>query len=332
MYQVTGSKKLKEILKVAFESNLSILITGPPGIGKSEIFVQCVNEINEDTNPETPFTAEEVRLYLMEPGEAKGIPWLVNGETVWSRPSWLPKNENAVFFFDDIHNVNEYSQSTLYELLLCRRLHGHKVPDSTRFVAAGNLGLASANSSEIASPIMDRFDICVEFTPSLDSFLEYAVSQDFNDKLLAFLNSYGKDFFFTSDPPPSEKFPSPRSWFSCHNALQAGLGVDVSTGIVGVEAGARLIDAWAFLNRTLKDVLNEDPESLNLKDQVGSAAFLATYSPTNNIIKFVKKLPVDARACYFKLVLLKFPEKIGWLYQNPDMKEIANELASVLGD
>jgi len=291
--------------------------------------MQVVSEVSKSLIVMTP---SEVRLYLMEPGEAKGIPWLVEKRTVWSRPDWLPEKENTVLFFDDIHLVNEYNQSPLYELLLCRRLHGHTVPDSTRFVAAGNIGLSSASASEIMAPIMDRFDLFVEYVPTLDDFTKYAVKQQIDNRIITFLSSYGSDYLYTTDPGTSQKFPTPRSWFSLDRVIKTGFPIQVATGVVGVDAGSKLIDAWDFLSQTLNEILSSDLGSWELKDQVAAAAFLSSYKPTDKILAHIKKLNPDARACYFKLVLTRFPDQIGFLYRNKHMQEIVSELAAILGD
>ncbi len=329
MYRIEGGTALKEVLEKCIRNNLSLLVSGPPGVGKSEIFLQVVQGLADEIISLTP---KEVRLYLMEPGEAKGIPWLVEARTVWSRPDWLPEKENSVLFFDDIHLVDEYNQSPLYELLLCRRLHGHGIPDSTRFVAAGNIGLSSASASEIMAPIMDRFDLFVEFIPTHKDFVTYAVKQKIDNRIINFLSSYGSDFLFTSDPGTSSKFPSPRSWFSLDKSLKAGFPIDVATGVVGIDAGARIIDAWEFLSSSLEEVLSRNFSGMELRDQVATAAFLSSYKPTDRILMAIKRLNPDARACYFRLVLIRFPEMITWLYQNKHMQEIVSELAAILGD
>jgi len=296
-------------------------------VHNSEIFMQTVQKVSENF---TVLTPREVRLYLMEPGEAKGIPWLVDKKTVWSRPDWLPEVEDSVLFFDDLHLVNEYNQSPLYELLLCSRLHGHMIPESTRFVAAGNIGLSSASASEIMAPIMDRFDLFIEFIPSHADFTSHAIAQHIDDRIINFIQSYGYEYLFTADPSTSSKFPSPRSWFSLDKALKAGFPIDVATGVVGIDAGARIVDSWNFLSSSLDDILGKNLESMDLKDQVAAAAFLSGYQPTDRILMGVKKLNPDARACYFRLVLMRHPDKITWLYQNSNMKEIVNELAAIL--
>ena len=305
------------------------MASGAPGIGKSEIFFQAISEVSESFAVLTP---TEVRLYLMEPGEAKGIPWLVERRTVWSRPDWLPEKENTALFFDDIHLVREYNQSPLYELLLCRRLHGHTVPESTRFVAAGNIGLASASASEIMAPIMDRFDLFVGYTPTLEDFVKYAISQGLDNRIITFLSSYGTDYLYTPDPGTSQKFPSPRAWFSLDKALKAGFSIEVAPGVVGIDAGSKIVDAWPFLNQSLNDLLSKDFTDADLKDQVAAAAFLSSYKPTDRILVTIKKLTPDARACYFRLVLTRFPDQVKFLYRNRHMKEIVDELAAILGE
>ena len=161
MYKISGGKQLKECLKTALEHNLSVLISGPPGCGKSEITAQAAAELG--------MPIDELRLYLMEPGEAKGLPDIRDDATYWTRPNWLPlpADGKRVLFFDDIHLASEQLQSPLFELLLCHRLHGHETSDETRFVAAGNLSLHSAGASELLAPVMDRFDIAIEFNLSL---------------------------------------------------------------------------------------------------------------------------------------------------------------------
>ena len=179
---------------------------------------------------------------------------------------------------------------------------------------------------------MDRFDLFVEFTPTLEDFTKYAISQQLDNRIITFLASYGSDYLYTPDPGPSQKFPSPRSWFSLDRALKAGFSIEVAPGVVGVDAGSKIVDAWPFLSQSLDNLLSRDFADADLKDQVAAAAFLSAYKPTDRILVTVKKLNPDARACYFKLVLTRFPDQVTFLYRNRHMKEIVDELAAILGE
>ena len=290
MYKISGGKQLKECLKTALEHNLSVLISGPPGCGKSEITAQAAAELG--------MPIDELRLYLMEPGEAKGLPDIRDDATYWTRPNWLPLpvDGKRVLFFDDIHLASEQLQSPLFELLLCHRLHGHETSDETRFVAAGNLSLHSAGASELLAPVMDRFDIAIEFNPTVEDFIQYATSRNVSSKISAFLIAY-PEFLYDPDPPTSQKFHSPRSWFNLHKVLSAGFDLNIAVGVVGVNAGAKFIDSYPILGKSINDLLKSKPESV--KDQVVIAAALSRHKPNVKVLDFVaKRLTAEAQMCY----------------------------------
>jgi len=324
MYQIEGGRNLKKFLLKCLEDNFSVIISGPPGVGKSEIVAQACNEIG------LPY--HEIRLYLMEPGEAKGLPDIdrESRRTFWTRPDWLPEEREVVLVADDIHLATEQLQSPLFELLLCRRLHGHTVSEGTRFVAIGNLSLQSAGANEILAPIMDRFDFGLEFRPTPEDFAEYAHSQGVDSKVIAFVLSH-PEYLFTSEPPTSRKFASPRSWFSLSRALQRGFPKDVAIGVVGEEAGSRFIDAWPILGLGPKDLLRHKPQSA--KDQVVIASALARYTPDEEILAFVEReLHEDAQFCYFKSLYIFHRDAMIKLLreQNRLVTELSRKILDIL--
>lgn len=319
MYTVEGGRKLGELVRRALEKNLTLLITGPPGIGKSEIIFQRAREVN--------LRVQEVRLYLMDPGEAKGIPDIIDGETFWSRPAWLPKEPRVVLLFDDIHLCDELRQAPLFELLLTRRLHGHTIPDEVRIIAAGNIGVSASGGSEILAPVMNRFDLAVEFVPTVDDFSRYAAQHNVERKIIYFLNTY-QNFLYTKNPPSSMPFPSPRSWFSLDKNLKAGFGPTVAPGVVGVEAGSRLVDAWPVLDLDEKALLGK--KASELKDQVMIASALTKYEPKKAHFKKLSEFHKEAQLIYFKLQLIYHPEPLVRMDKDPDVSAIVDQLLEAL--
>lgn len=316
MYLVEGGKRLKECLKTCVKENVPVLISGASGIGKSEIVQQVAEELN------LPY--HEIRLYLMEPGEAKGLPDIVDLRTIWTRPDWLPEEE-CILMFDDIHLATEQLQSPLFELLLCNRLHGHPVPGSVRFIAAGNLSMHAAGANEILAPVMDRFKLAVHFRPTPEDFAKYARDQGIEPKIISFILSH-PDYLFTEEPPTSRKFPSPRSWFALSENLKY-FPIDIAVGVVGEEAGAKIIDAWDLLGVGVKELLKKKLESI--KDQVVVSATLARYKPTEEVLDFVHgKLELDAQFCYYKSLAIFRREDFKKLLmkQDPRLLELADEI------
>lgn len=324
MYQIKGGKQLHKVLETAFKSNLNVIISGSSGIGKSEIVYQVAAKVG--------LPVRECRLYLMDPGEAKGIPDVEGRRTIWTRPDWLPE-EPCVLFFDDIHAVMDQLQAPLYELLLTRHLHGHPIPDEVRFVAAGNIGMASASAQEILAPIMARFHIAIEFEPEVNDFAAYISSTQAGPektKIAAFLLAY-PEYLYEKDPAPSQMFPCPRTWMNLLKNLEAGFDISIATGTVGVTAGTKFIDIYPILGRTKKELMSDVPS--NIKEQITLAAALARFDFDNDIAEFIRNnLSLEAQMLYFRSVVLMHPDKLLELIENPYITEAASEIVQLLQD
>ena len=317
-------EKIVEIEKVPYKGLVYDLETDTHNFLTSQgIFVHN-SEITTQAAAELDMPIDELRLYLMEPGEAKGLPDIRGDATYWTRPDWLPSDGKRVLFFDDIHLASEQLQSPLFELLLCHRLHGHETSAETRFVAAGNLSLHSAGASELLAPVMDRFDIAVEFSPTMEDFIQYASSQNVSSKISAFLLAY-PEYLYDPDPPTSQKFPSPRSWFSLHKVLAAGYDIRVAVGVVGINAGTKFIDSYPLLGKSINDLLKTKPESV--KDQVVIAAALSRHKPNVKVLDFVaKKLNAEAQMCYVMGEMAFNFDDIYKLADHPILSKITDEL------
>ncbi|RLI41407.1 hypothetical protein DRO59_07030 [Candidatus Bathyarchaeota archaeon] len=317
-------ERIVEIEKVPYKGLVYDLETDTHNFLTSQgIFVHN-SEITTQAATELDMPVDELRLYLMEPGEAKGLPDIRGDATYWTRPDWLPVNGKRVLFFDDIHLASEQLQSPLFELLLCHRLHGHETSAETRFVAAGNLSLHSAGASELLAPVMDRFDVAVEFSPTVEDFIQYATSRNVSSKISAFLLAY-PEYLYDPDPSTSQKFHSPRSWFSLHRVLTAGYDIRVAVGVVGINAGTKFVDSYPILGKSINDLLKSKPESV--KDQVVIAAALSRHKPNVKVLDFVaKKLNAEAQMCYVMGEMAFNFDEIYKLADHPTLSKITDEL------
>jgi len=325
MYKVEGGAALKKLIKICIKNNRSMLISSPPGCGKSEITEQCCEELG--------MNLVEERLYLKEPGEAKGIPDVKEDSsgglrTIWSRPSWLPEKENTVLFFDDCHLNLEIQQSALFELLLKRSINGHRTPDSTRFIAAGNFSTSGSGAQEILAPVMNRFDLCVEFTPTVNDFVTYAQAKKVNPKLLAFLMA-NPDYLFTAEPDPTTPFHSPRSWMNLDRNLKIGLPIETAVGTIGYLAGTKLVDSWEMLNRSKEEIMARPP--MTFKDQVVAAAILSTYPVEKKILEWVQKnLTEESKFFYLRSAYLNQKHALLSFMNDPAFDKMFKEIVSIL--
>ena len=167
----------------------SILICGNHGIGKSQIVKQAARQLS--------VPCIDFRLSQNDVGDLKGMPFHVNGRTVFAPPEFFPLKEadaiqlkeflglttditkgrygdKGILFLDEINRANREVQQAAFELVLDRRLNLRALPDGWRVVSAINDedDIYTVNSLDPA--FLSRF-FMVKFNPSVEEWLDWAV-------------------------------------------------------------------------------------------------------------------------------------------------------------
>lgn len=214
-------KQLAELLSAMIPARLPLLITGAPGIGKSDIIGQAAASAQADLIISHPAVAD--------PTDAKGLPWPKTGGT---EATFLPFGELAlalkatrqtVWLLDDLGQAPPAVQASFMQLILARRVNGHVLPDCVTFVAATNRRSDRAGVSGILEPVKSRFSCIVELEPTIDDWSQWAYAHGVSPTLIAFLR-YRPNllcaFQATADLTNS---PVPRTW--AHLAKLESLGL-----------------------------------------------------------------------------------------------------------
>ncbi|HET6495094.1 MAG TPA: ATP-binding protein [Thermoleophilia bacterium] len=267
--QVSPSQ-LGELLAKAIPAGLPVLVTGAPGIGKSNIVEQAAAAAGADVILSHPVVSD--------PTDAKGLPWAEKGA---KEATFLPFGEMAqalkatkptVWFLDDLGQASPAVQASFMQLLLARRVNGHKLPDCVTFVAATNRRADRAGVSGILEPVKSRFTCIVELTPSLDDWCQWALRNDIPVELIAFLR-FRPDLLNAFKPSADiENSPSPRTWANAAKILGLELSPDLEyaalAGAVGDGAAAELM-GFLRMYRELPniDAILIDPDSEPIPSQ-----------------------------------------------------------------
>ncbi len=259
------SKTLKSI--VLFCDN--ILISGAPGIGKSEIVYNVCEEKG--------LSLYEVRLY--EQGEsAIGFPRVDREVTTFTKPFWFARIEKEcpdVLLFDDFHLVDSSIQKYFYRFLSSRTIHDFQLPYSPKLIVAGNFNVETASASELQSPVSTRFDIMIHYEPELDTFVEWATKTNRIDKrLIAFIMAE-PEALYTPDPPVTTMYPCPRTWEKLSKLIEHTGDASVAPGVIGPKYGSKLIDFWKLLSKEPEEIIEESPKSLKTSEAVCACYILA---------------------------------------------------------
>ena len=218
---------------------LSLMIWGPPGIGKSSIVAQ--------TAAAHGIGFIDLRLSQLAPTDLRGLPVARNGVSRWFPPEFLPRKGSGVLFLDEINMAPPTMQGMAQQLILDRRVGNYVVPNGWFIWAAGNRSEDRAAVFDMPAPLGNRF-LHLDVAPDFESFKSYALGRSYHEHVLSFL-SFRPELLHKLDPQ-QPAWPSPRSW-EMANALH-GHALDI-TPAVGAATAAEF-NAYVALYGSLPDL------------------------------------------------------------------------------
>lgn len=231
--------QLLTLLSSAFLARLPVLITGAPGIGKSDVVDQARIAANADLILSHPA--------VEDPTDAKGFPWPKDGK---DEATFLPFGALAkalkatrltVWFVDDLGQASPAVQAAYMQLFLARRVNGHILPDCVVFVAATNRRTDRAGVSGILEPVKSRFATIVELEPDVDQWCQWALSNGVSPMTVAFIR-FRPELLSAFEPSADlVNSPSPRTVVHADRILSLGLPEDVQAAALAGAAG----EGWA---------------------------------------------------------------------------------------
>lgn len=193
----------------------SVMLWGPPGVGKSQAVRQIAANIEAGTDKRVEVT--DVRLLLFNPIDLRGIPVASEDRTlaVWLKPKIFRMDESDdtvnILFLDEISAAPQSVQAAAYQITLDRVVGEHKLPDNCIVIAAGNRVTDKSVSVKMPKALANRL-LHIEIEGSFESWRKWAVSAGVNSKVLGYL-SFRSDRLFGFDATNDDlAFPTPRTW------------------------------------------------------------------------------------------------------------------------
>lgn len=304
--------ELKTTLVAAIRARLPILITGAPGIGKSDIVEQAAHDSGNDLILSHPAVAD--------PTDAKGLPWVVDGQATFLPFGELSRAIGAdvptVWFLDDLGQASAAVQASYMQLLLARRVNGHRISDHVTFIAATNRRTDRAGVSGILEPVKSRFGSIIELEPDLNEWCSWAIDRDLPPELIAFLRFQPDRLCQFTASADLTNCPVPRTWSHVARILALGLPNGIRHAMIAGAIGeGTAVELSAFLRLYAElpsiDQILIDPMSVKLPDSpstlyaVSSAlAHRATQGNFARIAQFVGRL-VDAGKGEFGVLIVR---------------------------
>ncbi len=200
-----------ETLEALWELPFSVMLWGPPGVGKSAI-VQTLAQRHK-------LPLKDVRLSHKVASDIGGLPALDHNQkkTTFYLPDFLPDllrdGPEGILFLDELPGADDQTRIASYGLLLERAVSNYTLPEGWRIIAAGNRPEDDAVNREFGSALNDRLvHLLVE--PDHQDWLAWANKQALAPEVLAFIHIMPHRL--TGDAASVQQghaiVPSPRSW------------------------------------------------------------------------------------------------------------------------
>ena len=310
-----NAKQLDELLRKMIIARLPLLITGKPGVGKTDNVEYVTASIGHDMIVEHPA--------VDDPTDFKGFPWpKTNGTEATFIPfgnlsAAINATRPTIWFFDDLGQASPAVQAACMQLFLARRVNGHILPDCITFVAATNRRIDRAGVAGILEPVKSRFVTIVEYQPTIDDWSTWAYAHSVSPMLIAFLRFRPEllcNFQPTADLTNS---PLPRTWSNVAKLEALSLSAEVESiafsGAVGEGAALEYLSFRSMYRSLVNlDAILLNPDTAKIPDKpselyavsVGLAA-RANDTNFNRIATYATRLYTEENHGEFAVLLIR---------------------------
>lgn len=303
-----------------FKSVPSVMLWGPPGVGKSQAIMQIARKIQKSTGKECRVT--DVRLLLFNPIDLRGIPTANADKTlaIWLKPQIFNMSDDKgivnILFLDEISACPQSVQAAAYQITLDRIIGEHKLPDNCIVIAAGNRVTDKSVAFKMPRALANR--LChMEIEPNFESWKRWAVASGVSPKVVGFL-SFRHDYMIENESTAeSLAFPTPRTWEMVSKLLNMSnqnnekiyplIAGCVGTGVASeFSSWCRIFDSLPNIEDIFKGKTTKVPQKTDVLYALVSS--MASYAREHkddtylieNSLKYALLLPPD-----FCVVLIK---------------------------
>lgn len=318
---------VKEIIS---KTDLTPCVVGHRGVGKTAGIVQACRDLGR--------RYVSLRLGQMEVGDLVGIPFR-NGDIMqWSRPSWLPGEDDpeTVVHCDELNRAQqEDTLQAIFQFVeppsegMLRSLHTHHLSKKHKVVVSINPPDGSYQVATLDRALIDRM-VMIYTESDFNCWSNYAAKRDLSGDVRQFLAGNTGMLAKQGMPMDLQVEPTERGWEmvstvrkSCR--LPRELEMEVYAGIIGKEAAITFM-RWLSDRQgrplTAQQVLNDwsavadqargqrdDQQAATINDLTATlkASPVLEAEQEENLVAYISVLPRDL--CFgFVKTLLKIPE------------------------
>lgn len=327
---------------------VSILLLSQPGVGKSMLVDQVVEEVTESVKQPIGLLTRIASSLAVE--DFSGIPHIVEGDVRYARPFWVPpagSPQFGVLFLDEFTQLREDMQKPVAQLSLEHQINDWRLPEGWTVWMAGNRLEDRAGVVKLLSHLPNRLSIInVDF--HVDDFTAFLHKRQVHPLFIGLAN-YRPDLL-TSFDAAQQINCTPRSFHRVAELYplfenDTVLLNEMFASMVGAGAAHEIsgyIKAWEDVPAF--DDIAKDPMKAKLPiDKMaalwGVAAMIAarvTASTWPAAARYINRMPEEMRAnavlgcCRRNPRLVETPEWGAWIKDNAAMLTKIAQLANTM--
>ena len=263
-----NSMSIENFINVAkaLPKDISILLRGETGIGKSQITHQLAKFFKLEVT--------DRRLSQMSEGDMVGLPSTDGECTRFNPPDWYKDacTNARLLFLDELNRATPEVMQAAFQIVLDRELNGWKLNKDTRVFCAVNLG-SKFTVNEMDPALLRRFFV-IDLAPTTEDWIKWAQDPemgDIDDIIIDFIRSHDKWLDPVNNAEPNSVQPTRHSWERLDESLKFAKIIDkpaapqfyhMVMGFLGVEPAVAFCDFAKNTNARITgdDIINHYPD------------------------------------------------------------------------
>ena len=159
----------------------------------------------------------------------------IEGDTIPNNPDGVPY-AGWLLLLDELNHADRSVQKAAYKLILDRMVGDNNLHKKVRIIAAGNLATDNALVEEMGTAMQSRL-IHLELKVELEAWVDWAIKNKVNSKIIAYLN-FRPQMLFNFIPDHNEhSYPAPRTWKFLDSLIKGHPSKDVQESDTPLYAG-----------------------------------------------------------------------------------------------
>jgi hypothetical protein len=308
-----GPQDLKDLLQKAFkapERMTAWMLQGGPGVGKTAIPTQAAQQANK--------RVITVALPTCEAVDVRGLPAVINGQTVWNSP--FPRDGEGILILDEISSAAPDVQVAAHHLVWAEAGSDMSLPLGWHIVLTGNRAVDKTVYRAMSGPLRNRVTL-LTVTTDVAQWAPWAMDAGVDGAIIGFLR-WRPELLVAREIPSEGAFVSPRAWHRASSLLHMSVSASIEKELlIGTLGEGATVEFSAYL-RTVRELPSiEDILRFPDKADVPSSPSLL-YALTTNLAQYTRQTQKSAMA-----YIQRLPAEFGllWIRDVRDFFDIRND-------